>query len=374
MLMSLKQIKLQGNLYLVKYNLEGIYSMKIIIAILVFGIIIAVHEFGHFIVAKRCGIKVNEFAIGMGPAIFKKQKGETLYSLRIFPVGGYCAMEGEDAESQDNRAFNNKPILQRIAVLVAGAVMNILLGFIIVVIMISTSGSLISTTIASFNETATSSNTGLKVDDQILKINGMTIFDANTDIPYKLTTDTDGIVSMRVLRDGKKVDLTNIKFAIQPATDNAKQQIIFDFKVRPEEKNVFTVLEYSIKKTASVARLIWISLVDLLKGKYGFNELSGPVGIVGVIGTAISVQETFAEKMQTIMSLAAFITINVGIFNLLPLPALDGGRIFCRLIEAVIRKRIKPEVEQIIHFVGLALLLLLMVAVTFNDVFKLFKN
>ncbi len=344
--------------------------MNIIIAIIVFGIIIAVHEFGHFIVAKKCGIKVNEFSIGMGPAILKKQKGETLYSLRLFPIGGFCAMEGEDGDSSDERAFGNKPIPQRIAVLVAGAFMNLLLGLILVILLTSMSERLISTKIATFSDNASSKQSGLKIDDTILKINGMQIFDAN-DIMYALTTDTDGIVSMQVERDNKKVNLENIKFELKPATDSSKQQIVFDFKVYPVQKTPISVIEHSFKSYASYARLIWISLVDLIKGKYGFNDLTGPVGIVSAIGNTISIQASLIDKIRSLISLAAFISINVGIFNLLPLPALDGGRIFCRLIEAVIRKKIKPEIEAIIHFAGLALLILLMIAVTFNDVAKL---
>ena len=345
--------------------------MQIIIAVLVFGVIIAVHEFGHFIVAKRCGIRVNEFAIGMGPAIFKKQKGETLYALRLFPIGGYCAMEGEDAESQDDRAFNNKPILHRIAVLVAGAAMNIILGFILVVIIVSSSNTVLSSKVAAFTEGSTSAETGLQLGDEIIKINNMRIFDAN-DIVYQLQTDTDAVVNMQVLRNGTKTNLSNIKFAVKPATEDSKQQIIIDFKVKAMEKTFGTVIQSSLKKTVSTARLIWISLTDLMRGRYGFNELSGPVGIVGAIGSAITVSQSMQDKILNVLSLASFITINVGIFNLLPLPALDGGRILCRVIEAIIRKPIKPQVEQVIHFVGLATLLLLMVIVTFNDVLKLF--
>lgn len=347
--------------------------MKIVIAIIVFGVIIAVHEFGHFFAAKLCGIRVNEFAIGMGPAIFKKQKGETKYSLRVFPIGGYCAMEGEDTNSEDDRAFNNKPTLQKIAVLVAGAAMNILLGFIIIVIMVSTGGTILSNTVSSFRENSVSESTGLKVDDKILKINGTTIF-VDSDIVYKLTTDTDGIVSMEVLRDGKKVQINNVKFLTTKASADAQQQITIDFTVYPKEKTFINVMDYSIKRTAYVARLIWLSLVDLLSGKYGFNELSGPVGIVGVIGTAMSQSKVFVENLRMVMNIVIFITINVGIFNLLPLPALDGGRIFFRIGEAITRKRIKPETEGTIHFVGLALLMLLMLVVTFNDVSKLFTK
>lgn len=339
--------------------------MKIIIAILVFSLIIAIHEFGHFIVAKLCKIKVNEFAIGMGPAIFKRQWGETLYALRIFPIGGFCSMEGEDEVSDDSRAFNKKPIIQRIAVLVAGAFMNILLGFIIILIIMLGSKSLVSTTVSNFHENASSSQSGLMLNDKILKINGMRIW-TDSDIVYKLTTDTDGIVSMEVLRDGKKITLDNVKFVTAVNEETGKQTITIDFTVYPLKKTFTNVLSMSFGKTASVARLIWISLIDLISGKYGFNELSGPVGIVDAIGQASSF------GIVAILNLVVFITINVGVFNLLPLPALDGGRIIFRIIEAIIRKPIKPEHEGMIHFIGLAALMTLMVLVTVNDVRKLF--
>lgn len=345
--------------------------MQILLAVIIFGIIIAVHEFGHFIVAKRCGIRVNEFSIGMGPAIFKKQKGETLYSLRCFPIGGFCAMEGEDEDSSDERAFNNKPLLHRIAVLVAGAFMNIVLGFILVTILTSTAATLFSTTVGGFADGAKSAQTGLMEGDKILKMNNMRIFDTN-DIAYQLQTDDDGVMQMEVLRNGVKTDLPQVTFHLKQASGETKQQIVIDFKVQRLEKNFATVVQQSFNKTISIGRLIWISLVDLLRGRFDFNEISGPVGIVTAIGSAISVGENLLEKVQTLLSLASFITINVGIFNLLPLPALDGGRIFCRIIEAVIRRRINPKVEGVIHFAGLALLILLMIAVTFNDVIKLF--
>lgn len=345
--------------------------MNIVIALVVFGIIIAVHEFGHFIVAKLCGVRVNEFSIGMGPAIFKKQKSETLYSLRLLPIGGFCAMEGEDSESTDERQFSNKKTWQQILVLVAGAVMNILLGFIILIIMTSTGGDIVSTTVSGFHDSSTSSNSGLMVGDKILKVNGMSTF-IDSDIVYKLVTDTDGIVSMQVLRNNTKVELEEVKFKTIAGNEEEKQKIVIDFKVLPIEKSFLSVLDYSVNKTISVSRQIWISLVDLVSGKYGFNDLSGPVGIVGAIGSAMESAPTFSENLRMVMTLVVFITINVGIFNLLPLPALDGGRIVIRIIEAIVGKKIKPEKEGIIHFVGLAILMLLMVAVTFNDIAKIF--
>lgn len=339
--------------------------MKILIAVLVFGVIIAFHEFGHFIVAKLCGIRVNEFAIGMGPAIFKKQKGETLYALRLLPIGGFCAMEGEDSESSDEGAFRNKGFWKKTAVLVAGAFMNLVLGFIIVLIMLSTAEYLVSTKISTFDKNAESAASGLMVDDEIKKINGVSIW-TDRDVVYQLLNDTDGVVSMVVLRDGEKVNLDEVRFKTGRNEQTGKQTIEIDFKVYRVRNSVSAIISGTFRETASVARLIWISLIDLISGKYGFNELSGPVGIVGAIGEATT------YGWRSLMQMVVFITVNVGVFNLLPLPALDGGRIVFCAISAITKKEIKPETEGTIHFIGLALLMLLMVAVTFNDIRKLF--
>ena len=337
--------------------------MDIIIAIIVFGLIITIHELGHFTVAKLCKIKVNKFAIGMGPILFKKQKGETEYSLRLFPIGGFVSMEGEDEESNDDRAFSKRPILHRMAVVVAGAIMNIILGFILVIIITSASNQIITTKVAGFQEGATSSETGLQVGDKILKVNGMKIF-TDSDVAYKLRTDSDGIVSMQVLRDGKKVNLDEVKFKLAKDEKTDKNYLTIDFIVNAEKKNFFNVIDYSFRKTVSVGRLIWLSFADLVTGQYNLNDLSGPVGIIDAIGEAKS------YGLDSLLNLVVFITINVGIFNLLPLPALDGGRLIFLIIEAIRRKPVPQEKEAMVHFIGIVLLMILMVIVTFNDIFK----
>ena len=346
--------------------------MKILIAILIFGVIIAVHELGHFIAAKSCGVRVNEFAIGMGPALFKKKKGETLYALRLFPIGGYCAMEGEDAESEDDRAFNKKKTWQKIIIIVAGAVMNIVLGFILMVIMVSMGGDITSTTISGFYPNAKTQQTGLEVGDKIVKINGSNIY-IDGDISYQFMNDDDATFNMEVIRDGKKVKLDNVQFDTIKSAENTKPKMVIDFVVQPIKKNVISVMDYSVKKTYYVSKIVFVSLGDIIQGKYKLNDLSGPVGIVNAIGEVITPSQSFMENLEMAINMAIFITINVGIFNLLPLPALDGGRMIFRIGEAITKKRIKPEVEGMIHFVGLALLMLLMVVVTFNDISKILK-
>ena len=345
--------------------------MSIIFALVIFEIIILIHELGHFVVAKRCGVKVNEFAIGMGPAILKKQKGETLYSWRLFPIGGYCSMEGEDTESSDGRAFCNKTVPKRMAIVVAGIVMNLILGIVLLIIHTSLTAPMLSTQVSWFEDNAMSQMSGLQVGDEIVKVNGMRIFTA-MDLSYQFQNDEDSVFDMTVIRNGKKIDLNNVAFA----TDDKTMHI--DFKVAPIEATVGTVLSYSFKQTLTDARLIYISLGDLVTGKYSIRDLSGPVGIVDTIGQVIDSEtdeETgidWASLAITMLSMGAFITINIGLFNLLPLPALDGGRLIFLIIEAIRRKPVPPEKEGMVHFIGLAALMLLMIAVTVSDVVKLF--
>ncbi len=407
--------------------------IKILIAILVFGIIIAVHEFGHYIVAKLSDIKVNKFAIGMGPAIFKFKKGETEYSLRLLPFGGFCEMEGEDKNSDNKRAFNNKPIINRIAVIAAGAIMNLILGFILIVISTSISNDRITTTtITKFDKNASSVESGLQVGDEITKINGMTAF-TDMDVAYKITTTKDDTFRLEVKRDGKKVVLDDVKiysyFYVRNIdkskadefspyysydedtneytkvndlgdlerayyydsnvkeyvsavffedkddayTELQKAESIVDFSVDSEGKNVGTVLSYSFRKTLTIGQMVWSSLVDLVSGKYGMKDVSGPVGIVSVIGKSIDSGVQFKENFLMIMNIAIFITINLGMFNLFPLPALDGGRLFFLIIEAIRRKPIDPEKEGMVHFVGLVIAMLLMLALTFNDILNIIR-
>lgn len=345
--------------------------MKIIFALLIFEVIILIHEFGHFIVAKKCGVKVNEFAIGMGPALFKKQKGETLYAIRLFPIGGYCAMEGEDSDSSDERAFGKKSVPKKMAIVVAGIIMNLILGIILLIIYTSMSASITSTTVSKFEENARSHQTGLEVGDKIISINGMRIF-TDMDISYQFQNDEDAVFDMTVIRNGEKVKLEGVTF------DSDEKSMHIDFFVKPVEANVGTVLSQSFRQAVTDARLIYISLGDLITGKYSIKDLSGPVGIVDVIGDVID-SETDEEKgidwyalAEQMLSLGAFITINIGLFNLLPLPALDGGRLVFLIIEAIRKKPVPPEKEGMVHFIGLAALMLLMIVVTVSDITKIF--
>ncbi len=348
--------------------------LYILIAIVIFGIIILIHEFGHFIVAKACDIKVNEFAIGMGPKIFSFGKGETKFSLRAIPMGGYVSMEGEDEDSQDPRAFNRKKVWQRLLVVLAGAAMNLLLGIVVLVVVTSFSDAIITTQIAKFaTDDALSHTTGLEIGDEIIEVNGMKIF-CDTDISYQFQTDEDLSFEMVVKRNGEKVTLPAVQFEATEYEDGTRSLHI-DFIVVGEKVTPLTVIDYSAKKFVSVARMIWLSLGDLLSGKYGLNELSGPVGIVGAIGDVVGSTQhgvPVADMLANLASFVVFITINVGIFNLLPVPALDGSRALFLVIEGIRRKPLKPEVEGMIHMIGMLLLIGLMIVVTVSDIFKLF--
>ncbi|MCR5541602.1 MAG: site-2 protease family protein [Ruminococcus sp.] len=350
--------------------------MSIIIAVVIFSLIITIHEFGHFIAAKANGVKVNEFAIGMGPAIFKKKKGETLYAIRIFPIGGYCAMEGENTDSADGRAFCQKAVWRRMIIVVAGVFMNMILGLILLMVQTGTSDAIVTTTISKFEENALSHKTGLEVGDEIIAINGMRIF-TSTDMSFKFMNDEDGVYDMVVVRDGQRVSLKDVKLSTSVGEDG-KEVAHYDFWVVPGEVNFRSIVSQSFKQTATDARLIYISIADMIRGKYSLKDMSGPVGIVDSIGEVIESErdeETgkidLKSLMDSILYLSSFITINVGVFNLLPLPALDGGRFIFLIIEAIRRKPVPPEKEGLVHTVGLAALLLLMVVITVSDITKL---
>lgn len=345
--------------------------LSIVFALLIFEMIIVIHEFGHFIMAKKNGVRVNEFAIGMGPAIFKRQKGETLYALRAFPIGGYCAMEGEDDESDDGKAFCNKSPLRKISIVIAGIVMNILLGFIMLIVNTCISDGITSTTVAKFYEGASSERTGLSEGDKIVSVNGMRIFSA-IDLQYQLQNDADGVFDMTVKRGGEKTELSGVTF------DTDENAIHIDFMVKGVKVNPLTAVTNAARETVSYSRLIYISLFDMVTGKYSLKDLSGPVGIVEQIDEVIdshTAEETgidWRSLAQNMLSMGGFISINIGLFNLLPLPALDGGRLIFLLIELVRRKPVNPKYEGMVHFAGLALLMALMIAVTVSDVTKIF--
>lgn len=334
----------------------------ILIAILFFELIIIIHEGGHYFAARLMKIKVNEFSVGMGPKIFQFTRKGTKYTLRWILFGGYCSMEGEDEESDDKNAFVNKKVWQRIFVVVAGAVMNLILGFVIVLIIVCSQNLVGTTQVAKFDDAAVSSQSGLQVGDTIKSIDGMRVYTTN-DVQTGLSRSPDGTVDMVVTRDGKDVDLQ-----VEFETDEYEgtRYIVMDFWLRGVEKTFGNVIVQTFKESVSYARMVFLSVHDLLTGRYGLSDLSGPVGAVSVVSDAV---KTSVYSMLRIMAL---LTINVGLFNLFPIPALDGWRFFILLAEGITRKKLPAKAEYIINAVGLVLLLGLMCVVTFSDITRLF--
>jgi len=337
--------------------------LTVVAAVLIFGVVIFVHELGHFATAKLSGIRVNEFALGMGPRLFHFQKGETQYALRLLPIGGFVSMEGENDDSDDPRAFSKARVANRILVVAAGALMNLVLGFVVLVFAVRCDQVITSRTVSGFYEDAVTQSTGLQVGDTILSVNGRKCYIAD-DILYEFARLNAGTAQMTVLRDGEKVELPAVSFDTLQ-TEDGTNQIIIDFTVLPIEKTVGTVLLEAGSRFVSYARLIFLSLTDLLTGRVAVNNLSGPVGIVSTIATAVD------YGIQPILLLAALLTVNLGIFNLLPLPALDGGRLLIYLVEAFTGRRIPQRMEVVINTAGFILLMCLMVFVTFNDITRL---
>ncbi len=334
-----------------------------LVAILVFVALIIIHEFGHFIAAKICGVRVNEFAVGFGPKLFKKKIGETLYAWNLVPLGGYCAMEGEDEESNDERAFCNKSPLKRLFIVANGAIFNLILGLIIVAITLIPQEKFTSKTVAEFAENSVSSQHGLQVGDEILAVDGRKIF-TTYDLSYAFTGVDDGTVDMTVKRNGEKVELENVKFATE--TENDVAYVKVDFYVKGIEKTPWTFITHTVNTAVANCRVVWFSLIDLITGKYGLSAMSGPVGITAAIGSVAK------ANLFNILPIMALITINLGIFNLLPLPALDGGRILFILFELITRKPVPQKYEGLVHTVGLVLLLGLMLLITAKDIISLF--
>ncbi len=338
----------------------------ILASILVFGAVIFIHELGHFVTAKLSGILVTEFAMGMGPKLFSFEKGETTYSLRLFPIGGFVAMEGEDEDSDEPRAFNRAPVRKRILVIAAGAVMNLILGFAILLGTTAGSEAILTRQIGQFDEGAVTYETGLRDKDTILAINGRKLYTAN-DIFYEVMRLRQPATDVLVLRDGERILLQNVRFDITE-TDTGYNDINIDFRFYAAKPTFGNVVKESALQTVSLSRVIFLSLVDLITGRVPINQMSGPVGIVSVISQAAKV------NFSAVLDIMALISINLGIFNLIPLPALDGGRLLLLVVEGITKRKLPSKYEAIIHTAGLFALFGLMIVVTFMDITKLFKG
>lgn len=445
----------------------------ILIGILLFELIIFSHELGHFITAKLSGVKVNEFALGMGPRLFGFTRGETTYSFRLFPIGGYCAMEGEDEDSENPRAFNNAKIWKRMIIIIAGAVMNIILGFLLMFIYTVQSDSYVSTTVQQFVPNSYSANCGLEAGDKIVDVNGYSIWNSR-DLQFSLATlkcntfdghsvdiykqdcaieacktysqlvkeDTDqsenieyyGILEdycakinasatkedaknyldscinelyasydkynntitdyilptiaeqderkrfsadVTVIRNGEKQTIKDVQFYTYYADESAKEQdkpsLAVDFYLEDIDKTFGSVIEQTFSGTCSMAKTVWTSLVWLVQGKFSFTDLSGPVGIASAVTSVASkgLETGFMDAVNNILFVMILITVNLGIVNMLPFPALDGGRFLFLLIEGIFRKPIPRKAEQIVNAAGLIILIAFMIIISFKDIWQL---
>ncbi len=342
----------------------------ILVAILFFGLLIFFHELGHFTFAKLFKVQVNEFAMGMGPTLFKFKKGETKYALRLFPIGGFVSMEGEDEESENERAFCKKPAWQRFIIIAAGGVVNLIMGAIIVAIMLSQSNLIGLPQIHSFEENSVSSQY-LQAGDEIEKINGKRVY-SEYDLSFLMARDKDGIIDFTVERDGEKLELNSVPFQTIKNQDGTIT-IIYDFIIRGVEPGFLSVTKNAVLESVSIGRIVWISLLDLVTGQYGLSDLSGPIGTVSYIADAAQIATQQTDYTYLFM-LMAMIAINIGLFNLLPLPALDGGRLFFLAIEFVFRKPVPAKYEGWVHAVGMVLLLLLMAVISLSDILRLIRG
>ena len=347
--------------------------MYILLAILMFGVLIAVHEFGHFIAAKACGVRVDEFAIGMGPALLKKQHGETLYALRLLPIGGYCAMAGEDEAMDDPRAFTSQAPWKRVIILVAGAAMNFLIGLVLIFIVYADAEAFSEPVVTEFFPGCPYESTeGLHAGDRFYSIDGHRIwFSSNVSMFLSRHGTTHDIV---VVRDGQKVRLDG--YDIEPLEYEGYEGKYFGFQFGSRvDATLGAKLKYTWYSSLDFVRMVYMSLGDLLAGAVGVKDLSGPVGIVSMMNDVGRESESTADALLNICYLAGFIAVNLAVMNLLPLPALDGGRVFLLLvtvlIETVTRKKLDPKYEGYIHTAGMVLLLGLMAYVMFNDIVKL---
>ena len=340
----------------------------ILVALLLFGVIIMTHELGHFTFARIFKVKINEFSIGMGPALFKKKKGDIQYSLRAFPIGGYVAMEGEDEESEDENSFEKKPAWQRAIIIIAGATVNLITGVIIMAIILGTTELIGVPTITGFSDNAASAKAGLQKGDKIIAINNDKVY-TEYDLSYFMMRDEDAVIDFVIERDGELQNIKSVKFDTREI--EGQTAIIYDFSILGVEPSFGSVFKYSFLNSFSIARIVWVSLFDIVTMNFSLNELSGPVGTVDIIAdTATNAVSTM--DFSALLTIMAFIAINVGIFNLIPFPALDGGRFFLILIEWVTGKRVPTAVENAINTVGMTLLLGLVLVVTVNDIIKLF--
>jgi regulator of sigma E protease len=352
--------------------------MNIIIAILIFSLIIIIHELGHFLLAKKNGIGVVEFSVGMGPRLFSFLRNGTRYSLKLFPIGGSCMMLGEDEENDDPNAFGKKGVWARISVIAAGPIFNFILAFVLSIIVVGKIGY-DPAMIVQINEDSPAQEAGLQAGDVIVEMNGSHVDNSREVSFYQFFhPTTEKPVTLTVIRDGKEQDIT-----ITPEKNESGVYLMgFTFNngrtktiaTTGEKMGAIGVIKYSALEVKCWIKSAIQSVGGLLNGKVSTNDLGGPVAIVDMIGEGIDSTKSagLSAVVIQLLYMSILLSANLGVMNLLPLPALDGGRLVFLLIEAVRGKPIDSKKEGFVHMVGLALLMILMVFVMFNDVRRIF--
>ena len=352
--------------------------LTVILSLLVFEFLIFIHEFGHYITARIFGVTIKEFSLGFGPELitYESKKTGIKYKVSLLPLGGFVAMAGEDEESDDPNAFNKKPAWQRFIITAAGATVNIVAGFLAMIIIVcfinignTTYGAPMEEDLLNnlgyenVDDTYRSSYSGLQYGDEIVAVNGkkVKIYD---ELSYQIMRYGHEPIDLTIIRDGKRMVIEDVSF---PTTEEQGQTFgIIDFKITGlKEKNFFSVISLSVRKAALVMRMCWESIIDLITGRYTFEAVSGPVGISSAIGDAAS------AGILSLLNITVLISMNLGFMNLVPFPALDGGRLLTIFIEMVTRKKIPAKIEGIINAVGFAILFTFMIIVLFKDAISL---
>ena len=376
-----------------------------IVTIVMFLIMVSLHEFGHYIVARVLDFKILEYAIGFGPAIFKREKNSILYSVRVVPFGGYCKFEGEDEESSDPRAFSNRPVWRRILVVAAGGVFNIILGVLIFMVIMPSLSPVSTNVINSVVENSYLEQCGVQPGDKIIEIDGKSISFYNDITLYTSNLSGDEEIDLTVKRNGEKLDFTvkpteqkitynytdegveyisaingEEEMQLIPYSENllkqedliGKSQVqtryIIGFVPQTQDITALNIWGNAWNNTKFVVKLVYRSLWEMVTGKVGVEQMSGPVGIVNEVNNAVN---QGSHSWLYVLNLMALLTINLGVFNLLPFPALDGGRLFFMIVELIRRKPIPPEKEGMVHAIGIILLFALIIFISFNDILKL---
>lgn len=353
--------------------------MSILFAILLFSLLIFVHELGHFLAAKLFNIQVNEFSMFMGPAIFKKQKGETLYSIRCIPLGGYCAMEGEDGGSDNPRAFGKAAWWKRLIVLIAGAAMNFVAGLLILLIVYLPAKQFIVPEVAFIEEgCAISGENGIQVGDRFLELDGERIY-VQSDFMMLLSMNPGDVHDVTILRNGERVELNDFHMEKREFPNgDGTASLRYGFQFALQEANLGSKLSYVWNNALDIIRNVRLSLQMIFTGQAGLKDMSGPVGIVQMMSTTAEASETTLDALLNMLYFGGFIAINLAVMNLLPIPALDGGRAVCLLLtaaaEGITGKKIDPKYEAYLHGAGMVLLLGLMAILMFKDIFVIFKG